>query len=198
MASADTQPLIASGLMRAPAVRCLSSGRKVRPSSAALADQDNRLVVISYDEEAKEDMAEVSHEALIREWKKLHDWVAEDPQFLQWNDAVERRCRRYEKSGRKDDDLLMGSELDEALKRLRTRGASVTAMAVAGTAGKASANQTISQAATRLTGLAAAIGGMRPANANWPASLRIAALSTKQTNRTEARPAAACAVGVAA
>lgn len=91
----------------------------------ALAEQDTRLVVISYDEEFLEYVAEVSHEALIREWKKLHDWVAADPQFLQWNDAIERRWRRYEKSGRRDDDLLMGSELDEAQSWLRTRGMSV-------------------------------------------------------------------------
>jgi hypothetical protein len=50
-------------------------------------EKDNRLVVISYDEEAHEQMAEISHEALIREWKKLRDRVAADPQFLQWNDA---------------------------------------------------------------------------------------------------------------
>ncbi len=100
----------------------------------ALAEQDNRLVVTSYDEEAREDVAEVSHEALIREWKKLHDWVAAEPAFLQWLDAVERRRRRYEKGGRRDDDLLMGSELDEAQGWLRTRGVSVTAVASVGDA----------------------------------------------------------------
>jgi len=87
----------------------------------ALADQDNRLVVISYDEEAQEDVAEVSHEALIREWRKLHDWVAAEPAFLQWLTEVERRRRRYQKGGWRNDDLLMGSELDEALGWLRTR-----------------------------------------------------------------------------
>jgi len=98
---------------------------------------------MSYDEEVEEEVVEVSHEALIREWKKLHDWVAADPQFLQWNDAVERRWRRYEKNGRRDDDLLMGSELDEAESWIRTRGASVTAMILAGGAAETSTSQAV-------------------------------------------------------
>ena len=107
-------------------------GKEGQAVVRALAEQDNRLVVISYDEEVREELVEVSHEALIREWKKLHDWVANDPQFLQWNDAVERRWRRYDKNGRRDDDLLMGLDLDEAHAWLRTRGASVSATALAG------------------------------------------------------------------
>ena len=74
----------------------------------ALAAQDNRLVVISYDDELGEDVAEVAHEALIREWKKLQEWVSADPLFLQWLDATERRLWRYLKNGKRPDDLLQG------------------------------------------------------------------------------------------
>lgn len=90
----------------------------------ALAAQDNRLVVISYDDEIGEDVAEVAHEALIREWKKLQEWVSGDPGFLQWRDDVERRQIRYEKKGRNAADLLFGAELDDAESWLRTRGSS--------------------------------------------------------------------------
>ncbi|AZO27609.1 hypothetical protein EJ071_09370 [Mesorhizobium sp. M1B.F.Ca.ET.045.04.1.1] len=80
----------------------------------ALAQEANRLVVISRDESRQQDVAEVAHEALIREWGKLHDWVAADPAFLQWQESVERRMRRYDEKGQRDEDLLRGTDLEEA------------------------------------------------------------------------------------
>jgi hypothetical protein len=86
----------------------------------SLAEQDNRLVVISHDEGLRADVAEVSHEALIREWRRLHDWIAADPAFLQWREEVDRRRRRYEEKGRHSQDLLQGSALEEAKSWLLT------------------------------------------------------------------------------
>ena len=88
----------------------------------SLADQDNRLVVISHDEGLKDDVVEVAHEALIREWHRLHDWVSSDPRFLKWREEVARRRRRYEDNGRRPEDLLQGYDLEEANSWLVTRG----------------------------------------------------------------------------
>ena len=89
----------------------------------SLAEEDNRLVVVSHDETLGVDVVEVSHEAVIREWKKLREWVAQNPAFLQWREEVERRRRRYERNGKRPDDLLQGIDLDEARSWLLTRGA---------------------------------------------------------------------------
>ncbi|MBY5389624.1 WD40 repeat domain-containing protein [Rhizobium leguminosarum] len=86
-----------------------------------LAEGDSRLVVISYDIEQAAETVEVAHEALIREWKKLKGWVAQDPGFLQWREEVERRRKRYEKNGKKSEDLLQGLDLQEAKSWLVTR-----------------------------------------------------------------------------
>ena len=106
-----------------------------------LAGEENRLVVISRAEgrEAEDgsdrtqetgqaaeaqpqDAVEVAHEAVIREWKRLHGWVSADPAFLQWREGVERRLRRYDDKGQRDEDLLQGLDLEEAQSWLRTRG----------------------------------------------------------------------------
>jgi WD40 repeat protein len=85
----------------------------------------NRLVVISHDEGRQDDVAEVAHEALIREWRKLREWVAADPGFLQWQEEVERKMRRHADNGLRDEDLLKGTDLEEALSYQRTRTSDV-------------------------------------------------------------------------
>ncbi len=59
-------------------------------------------------------VAELIHDALIRDWGTLHDWVDEDHRFHEWLDRTrERRARWAEEKN--PGDLLAGTALAEGL-----------------------------------------------------------------------------------
>ncbi|MGW6982316.1 nSTAND1 domain-containing NTPase [Streptomyces sp. NPDC054932] len=68
-----------------------------------LAAPDLRLVVIG---PGGPDTAEIAHEALIREWRRLATWVDEDADFQQWLAVVEERAS--------EGDLLSATRVAEA------------------------------------------------------------------------------------
>ncbi len=74
---------------------------------------DKRLVTTGLiGEEAGEETLEIVHEALIRSWKKLKDWVDESKEFRRWQEIHLRpRVSAWEKSGKHKDALLRGKEL---------------------------------------------------------------------------------------
>ena len=65
-------------------------------------------------------MVEVGHEALIREWDTLKEWVNADREFLRTIERVKASMRAwYEESGNKDERLLPpGRPLEEARELL--------------------------------------------------------------------------------
>ncbi|WP_324788489.1 ATP-binding protein [Streptomyces sp. H51] len=75
-----------------------------------LADPDRRLVILGSD---GPETAEIAHEALIREWRRLSTWVEEDADFQQWLTMMEERAR--------DGDLLSATRLSEAQQWLSER-----------------------------------------------------------------------------
>ncbi len=75
---------------------------------------DHRLVVTGRVEE--EDTVEVVHEALIRRWQTLRQWVDEDREFLVWQEKLRVLLGQWEESGEDEGALLRGLPLDEALK----------------------------------------------------------------------------------
>jgi WD40 repeat protein len=54
-----------------------------------------RLLVISQDPESKQEMVEIIHEALLREWGLLTQWLAEDRRFLAWHQKLEERVQEW-------------------------------------------------------------------------------------------------------
>jgi hypothetical protein len=106
--------------------RLAEFGKQGQTVIRALAEKDTRLVVISYDEEVRENVVELSHEVLIREWKILHDLVPEEHKFRQWKAEVEERFQRYRENGNRKKDLLVDFELREAQSWIRTSDAPVT------------------------------------------------------------------------
>ncbi len=54
-----------------------------------------RLVVISQDPESKQEMVEIIHDALLREWGLLKQWLAEDRRFLAWHQKLEERAQEW-------------------------------------------------------------------------------------------------------
>jgi hypothetical protein len=69
-----------------------------------------------------EETAEVIHEALIREWGTLKNWMREDRDFRIWQERLRVALRQWEEAGRSNRALLVGVALGEARKWLIGRG----------------------------------------------------------------------------
>ena len=67
-----------------------------------------------------EPVAELVHDALIRDWRSLREWVAHDHQFQDWLRRADEQRTRWTQTGN-GDDLLHGTELAEGLDWHRRR-----------------------------------------------------------------------------
>jgi WD40 repeat protein len=85
-----------------------------------LAGEDNRLVVIAAPNGGQE-TTEVVHEALIRNWPELIDWVNRDRAFLAWRNRLKPRLDQMRQDPW-DEDLLRGGALAIAEDWLARRG----------------------------------------------------------------------------
>lgn len=65
---------------------------------------------------------EIVHEALIREWKQLKNWLDEYREFVVWQERVREDRRFYEEKGKKKEDLLRESKLLVAKDFLGSHG----------------------------------------------------------------------------
>ncbi|NOX63510.1 MAG: AAA family ATPase [Chloroflexi bacterium] len=66
-----------------------------------------RLLMLSEDPLTHRPTVEVAHEAILRGWPRLCDWLADYGAFIQWrNHELIPRYRLWEEKGRRRDDLL--------------------------------------------------------------------------------------------
>ncbi|XCN71833.1 MAG: trypsin-like peptidase domain-containing protein [Candidatus Electrothrix aestuarii] len=100
--------------------RQVATLEQIRPENREVITRlaDHRLVVTGRVEE--EDTVEVVHEALIRRWQTLRQWVDEDREFLVWQEKLRVLLRQWQESGKDEGALLRGLPLDEALKWRKT------------------------------------------------------------------------------
>ena len=82
---------------------------------------DARLVVTSLDSTQQLETVEVVHEALIRNWGQLRQWMETDREFRVWQDRLRGSMQQWEGSRKDDGALLGGAPLAEAEEILRTR-----------------------------------------------------------------------------
>jgi WD40 repeat protein len=61
-----------------------------------------------------EDSAEVTHEALIRSWPRLQEWLTDDRQWLRVRQRLMRAAQEWDALGREPDALYRGLRLAEA------------------------------------------------------------------------------------
>jgi len=94
-------------------------GEGLRPLVKTLADE--RLLVTSRLAGGAEDTIEVSHEALIRHWERLKQWVEADRRFLAWQLRLSAAVKEWKGSTRGSDFLLRGLPLTEALDWLKKK-----------------------------------------------------------------------------
>jgi WD40 repeat protein len=85
---------------------------------------DNRLVVTG--QNARQRTAEVVHEALIRGWERLLQWMEEDRDFRQWQDRLRFEIKTWEETGRTNSALLRGALLVEAEDWLKEKPEGIT------------------------------------------------------------------------
>ncbi len=89
---------------------------------------DARLLVTSGETSGQQSYVEIIHDALLREWPELHEWLEEDRLFRLWHQVMERRAREWMESdpdnpSRRDEGrLLRGRDLVEAEDWLGKRG----------------------------------------------------------------------------
>jgi basic membrane lipoprotein Med (substrate-binding protein (PBP1-ABC) superfamily)/DNA-binding beta-propeller fold protein YncE len=81
-------------------------GAAVRDVLTLLADA--RLVT------TEQDTAEVAHEALIREWPTLRDWLAEDREGLRLHRRLTEVTQEWERTGRGEAEVYRGVRLAQA------------------------------------------------------------------------------------
>src|SRR5262245_35873800 len=86
------------------------------------ADRQVRLLVTSVNSTTREQEVEVSHEALIRGWTRLRDWIAANREFLIWRQDLRYELLKWERTRRSEAALLRGDLLDRAREWLDRRG----------------------------------------------------------------------------
>ncbi|MBV9279217.1 MAG: serine protease, partial [Chloroflexi bacterium] len=85
-----------------------------------------RLVTTGCDESGQETV-ELIHEALLREWSLVRQWLKEDRAFLTWCQELDARVRSWTETERRDvDQLLRGQELAVAEEWLARRAPDIT------------------------------------------------------------------------
>jgi DNA-binding SARP family transcriptional activator len=81
---------------------------------------DSRLLVTGRDAESNETV-EVVHEALIRGWGRLREWMEADRDFRVWQERLRAAIRQWQASERDDGALLRGVTLASAERWLAER-----------------------------------------------------------------------------
>ncbi|NOU10305.1 MAG: SUMF1/EgtB/PvdO family nonheme iron enzyme [Nitrospira sp.] len=64
---------------------------------------------------------EVAHEALLRDWPRLTDWLKDNRSFLVWQERLRVAIRLYRNNNGKSDFLYRGFQLAEALDWLQKK-----------------------------------------------------------------------------
>ena len=84
---------------------------------------DARLVVTSEDTITHRKEVEVAHEALIRYWPRLANWLDENRTNLQLRETIRQSALKWEENQKQEDDLVLkGGRLDDAKVLARQAG----------------------------------------------------------------------------
>ena len=78
-----------------------------RPAQKALliCSFEKRLLVADTDPQGEVTVS-VAHEALLREWQRVREWLSENREFLRMRDRLDSSLKLWLSRGRQKDDLL--------------------------------------------------------------------------------------------
>jgi tetratricopeptide (TPR) repeat protein/transcriptional regulator with XRE-family HTH domain len=85
-----------------------------------------RLVTVGVTGGGGQQMVEIAHEALVRRWPRLQQWLEEDHEVLSWRQRLGLIIQEWQQTGRDEGFLLRGSLLDEARLWLARRANDLT------------------------------------------------------------------------
>lgn len=85
-----------------------------------------RLVTVTVASGQRQQMVEIAHEALVRRWPRLKQWLEEDREIPVWRQRLGSIIQGWQQTGRDDGFLLRGSLLDEAKLWLARRANDLT------------------------------------------------------------------------
>ena len=86
---------------------------------------EKRLLVADTDSQGEVTVS-VAHEALLREWQRVKEWLAENREFLRMRDRLDSSLRLWVSRGKQKDDLLEpGLHLAEGEKLVKDFGPSL-------------------------------------------------------------------------
>ncbi len=93
---------------------------------------DERLVVTSgksSDQPGEQtvETVEVIHEALIRHWQPLQEWMRQDRQFRLWQNRLRLAMQEWEEKNKDEGALLRGARLAEAEEQLEAHAGELSA-----------------------------------------------------------------------
>ncbi|GAB1544458.1 hypothetical protein NUACC21_71340 [Scytonema sp. NUACC21] len=74
----------------------------------------HRLVVTNCNQSTGEETVEIVHEALIKNWGRLEDWLQTDGEFRRWQEHLRMLIRQWESSNKDIGTLLRGKPLSDA------------------------------------------------------------------------------------
>jgi hypothetical protein len=101
-------------------------GNKEWSLAQRLASEANRLVVTSASSPLRE-TAEMTHEALIRNWPRLNEWINRDRAFISWQRQIRLNIDLWLADPSDDGPLLRGGMLARAEDWLASRGDDLSA-----------------------------------------------------------------------
>ncbi|RUT04257.1 hypothetical protein DSM106972_044850 [Dulcicalothrix desertica PCC 7102] len=80
-----------------------------------------RLIITGRDEVTQKETVEIIHEALIREWERLRQWIKQDRKFRIWLSELRATMQQWEKNNYDESELLRGNRLIDAERWLQRR-----------------------------------------------------------------------------
>jgi formylglycine-generating enzyme required for sulfatase activity len=69
------------------------------------ASRDARLITLAADEQDRGDTAEITHEALLDNWKELRTWLNENRPDIRFSRRLDESARLWDQQGRQEGDL---------------------------------------------------------------------------------------------
>ena len=104
------------------------TGQDPKAGAKGFVDQfiEKRLLVADTDPQGEVTVS-VAHEALLREWQRVREWLKENREFLRMRDRLDSSLKLWLSRGKQTDDLLEpGLHLAEGEKLLKDFGASLS------------------------------------------------------------------------
>jgi CHAT domain/WD domain, G-beta repeat len=86
----------------------------------------NERLLVTNRNELVEDTVEVVHEALIRNWGRLREWMDDNREFRVWQERLKVALQQWVDSNKDDGDLLRSATLAVAEDWLQKRGEEVS------------------------------------------------------------------------